>query len=619
MIGSDSSFVQRVKGLWGAYLDRWTTVLLWGCLLLAVLSTVPVYMLTRYITDNMERSDFVIAAEEAANRLAREVDVTLAHLRAVKGLYRGSVHVSRSEFSAFVRALGSSEAVQALEWVPRVLATERAEMESAARSDGFPDFEFREYEERGGAIPAAARPEYYPVYYLEPYAGNEAALGLDLGSHPPSLEAMRRARNSGHQTASGRIRLTSGQDDSYGILVFDPFYAETAVTLDVGIERLEGFALGVFRIDDLARLAIPEDQFEVAVFDLSAVPGERQLYPIDDGEQSLAFRGALHHTISLAIADRVWTVQLAPSTKAARSTLPWLTGAIWLVAILALWTFRELISSRRHTRELALVNHRLETLSDLRRQAIHELERSNRELDDFAYIVSHDLKEPLRAVSNHARFLLEDCQDHLDPKSKYRLDRLIVLSQRMQRLISDLLDFSRLGRGEPAMETVDPKEVIADIEISLKEALQRQNATIVIVEPLLKVQGYRPHIKVLLQNLICNGIRYSDVADKVIEIGCQATETTGLATDTYRFHVRDNGIGIDEQFKDDVFRIFRRLNSDQAYGEGTGAGLSFVKKIVENHGGTIWLTSSVGKGTTFFFTLRAADRPSLEEAELKAA
>ena len=619
MIGSDSSFVQRVKGLWGAYLDRWTTVLLWGCLLLAILSTVPVYMLTRYITDNMERSDFVIAAEEAANRLAREVDVTLTHLRAVKGLYRGSVHVSRNEFSAFVRALGSSEAVQALKWVPRVLATERAEMEAAARSDGYADFAIREYDEQGVAIPAAARPEYYPVYYLEPYAGNEAALGLDLGSHSSSLEAMRRARDGGQQTASGRVRLASGRDDNYGILVFDPFYAEKAVTLDVRFERLEGFALGVFRIADLVRLAIPEDQFEVSVFDLSAGSSERQLYPIAGGEQEPALHSGLHHTVPLEIADRVWSVQLAPSTTAARSTLPWLTGAIWLVAILALWTFRELISSRRHSRELALVNHRLETLSDLRRQAIQELERSNRELDDFAYIVSHDLKEPLRAVSNHARFLLEDCQDHLDPKSKNRLDRLIVLSQRMQRLISDLLDFSRLGRGEPAMETVDPNEVIADIEISLKEALQRQNATIVIAEPLPKIQGHRPHIKVLLQNLICNGIRYSDAAEKVVEIGCQATETTGLAVDTYCFHVRDNGIGIDEKFKDDVFRIFRRLNSDQVYGEGTGAGLSFVKKIVENHGGTIWLTSSIGKGTTFFFTLRAADRPSLEQAQLEAA
>lgn len=619
MIGSFNSLGRKVKGLWGPYLDRWTTALLWACLLLAVLSTVPVYMLTRYITDNTERSDFVIAAEEAANRLAREVDLTLTHLRAVKGLYRGSVHVSRNEFSAFVRALGSSEAVQALEWVPRVLATERAEIEAAARSDGFSDFEFREHDDQGIAVSAAARPEYYPVYYLEPYAGNEQALGFDLGSHPPSLEAMRRARDSGRQIASGRVKLARGQEDKYGILVFDPFYVEAAVTLDVRFERLEGFALGVFRIADLVRLAIPEDQFQVAIFDLSAGPGEHQLYPITEGDAEPATSSALRHTVPLKMADRVWSVQFAPSTASARSTLPWLASATWLVALMVLWTFRELISSRRHSRELALVNQRLETLSALRQQAIKELERSNRELDDFAYIVSHDLKEPLRAISNHARFLLEDCRDHLDQSSRNRLDRLTVLSHRMQRLISDLLDFSRLGRGEPAMASVDMNDVIADIEVSLKEALQRANATIVITEQLPQVQGHRPHIKVLLQNLICNGIRYNDAAEKVIEIGCQATDIEGLSADVCRFYVRDNGIGIDERFKDDVFLIFRRLNNDQAYGEGTGAGLSFVKKIVENHGGSIWLTSAVGKGTTFFFTLRVADRPSLEGNYLEAA
>ena len=618
MIGSDYSSGQKLRDLWGPYLDRWTTALLWACLFLAVLSAIPVYMLTRHITDNAERSEFVIAAEEAANRLAREVDVTLAHLRAVKGLYRGSVHVSRSEFSAFVRALGSSEAVQALKWVPRVLAAERTETEGAARTDGYFDFEFHEHDDQGVAVPAAARPEYYPVYYLEPYVGNETTLGFDLGSHPSSLKAMRRARDGGHQTASGRVKLAGRQEDEYGILVFDPFYAETAITLDVRMERLEGFALGVFRIADLVRLAIPEDQFQVVVFDLSAGPGEHQLYPIADGEENHAMLGTLHHTVPMRIADRVWSVQLAPSMAAARSTLPWLTSAVWLVALMALWTFRELISSRRHSRELALVNCRLETLSDLRQQAIKELERSNRELDDFAYIVSHDLKEPLRAISNHARFLLEDCRDHLDPSSSNRLDRLIVLSHRMRRLISDLLHFSRLGRGDLAMETVDPNEVIADIEMSLKEALHSANATIVIAESLPQVQGHRPHIEVLFQNLICNGIRYSDAAEKVIEIGCQATENEGLPVDANCFYVRDNGIGIEEQFKDDVFRIFRRLNSDQAYGEGTGAGLSFVKKIVENHGGTIWLTSSVGKGTTFFFTLGAADRQSREEAQLEA-
>jgi len=613
MIGSLGNLQRRFAGLWKSYPDRWATALFRAWLGLALLSAVPVYLVTDYFTENAKRSEFAIAAEEAAHRLAREVDVTLAHLRAVKGLYHGSVHVSRDEFSAFVQALRPSEAVQALEWVPRVPASERAEWEDAAQKEGFPDFQFREYNAEGVAVTASERPEYFPVYYFEPFTGNEAVFGFDFGSNQARLDIMRRARDSGNQTASGRVRLVQEQEDQYGILVFDPFYAEASVNLDVRIERLEGFALGVFRVGDLVRLAIPEDQFQVAVFDHSAPPGERQIHPVT--EMVEADLG--HHTVMVKIADRQWSVRLTPTVMSPFSTLPWLATATWLGALLVL--SRELVSSRRHSEQLATVNDRLQALSQQRQQAIKELERSNRELDDFAYITSHDLKEPLRAVFQHATFLLEDYEQKLDPSGKKRLNRLIVLSQRMQMLISDLLYFSRLGRGELAVETVDLNEVIADIEISLAEALQRQNATISIMEPLPRVQGHRPHMKALFQNLICNGINYNDSKERTIEIGYSPTGNADSGEGMGRFHVRDNGIGIDEQFKDDVFRIFRRLNSEQAYGEGTGAGLSFVKKIVENHGGAIWLTSIIGEGTTFFFTLKAKGQIITQDINLQAA
>lgn len=598
----------------GAWTGALSTAPFWLYLFLVVLSALPVFLLTRSLTDEVEHGRFVAAAEQAVSRLAHEVDLTFANLRAVEGLYKGSVHVSRDEFSAFVQALSPRETVQSLEWIPRVFASGRAEYEEAAREDGFPDFQFREYNPEGAFVPATARPEYFPVYYLEPHHEGDGAFGLDLSSSPVGSDVLRRARDSGRKAASGRVRLSPGPEGQFGILVVEPIFAEEALDLDARIERLEGFARGVFRISDLVHLAFPEDLFQVAVFDLTASPQERQIFPAAVLEEGQVFR----HDVSLDIADRTWSVRLAPAAASALSTLPWLAAATWLGVLLVLWTVRELLSSRRHSEQLAAINHRLEAISDERQQAIKELERSNRELDDFAYIASHDLKEPLRAVHNHAAFLLEDYESKLPEDGGKRLRRLMTLSEKMQKLIGDLLYYSRLGRGELAAETVDLNEVIADIEASLSEALHRQNAKVVLAKPLPPVQGHRPHITALFQNLISNGIKYNDRAKKVIEIGLLQAERSGSG-DFETFYVRDNGIGIDESFKDDVFRIFKRLNGEKAYGEGTGAGLSFVKKIVENQGGTIALNSTPGEGSTFIFTLKRSTTPVVAAPRLQAA
>ncbi len=235
-----------------------------------------------------------------------------------------------------------------------------------------------------------------------------------------------------------------------------------------------------------------------------------------------------------------------------------------------------------------------------------ELERSNQALDDFAYIASHDLKEPLRAVYNHASFLLEDYQGKLDDEGENRLNRMIKLSKRMEQLIADLLYFSRLGRGDQAMEVVDLDKVVAGIDVGLSEMLTARNARIVVPEHLPSISGHSPHITTLLQKLFINGTIYNDSEEKVVEIGLASPAQNKDSPSHETLYVRDNGIGIEKRFQGEIFRIFKRLNSEKAYGEGTGAGRTFVKKIVENHGGQIWLESEPDKGTTFFFTLRKA-------------
>ena len=235
-----------------------------------------------------------------------------------------------------------------------------------------------------------------------------------------------------------------------------------------------------------------------------------------------------------------------------------------------------------------------------------ELERSNQELDSFAYIAAHDLKEPLRAIQNHAGFLKEDYGDQIGDDGAKRLDRLIELGQRTDKLIADLLYYARLGRGEEATEAIDPNGLIAEIEASLADTLKARHAEIVVKGELPIVTGNKAQIATVFRNLISNGSKYNDAEEKVVEIGVDQAARQDVPPDAATFFVRDNGIGIDDGLQEDVFKIFKRLHSRKTYGEGTGAGLSFVKKIVENQGGKIWLTSEPGDGTTFYFTLRRA-------------
>ena len=248
-----------------------------------------------------------------------------------------------------------------------------------------------------------------------------------------------------------------------------------------------------------------------------------------------------------------------------------------------------------------------------------ELSRSNRELDDFAYIASHDLREPLRAIYNHAGFLLEDHGDKIDEDGKKRVVRLIELSNRMERLIADLLYVSRLGRGHQSSTAVDLMQTIRDFEASQGDYLVERSAKLSINGPLPLVKGNAAHIQTVFQNLIINGIRYNDAQEKHIEIGFADDMKVDESGDFGTFYVRDNGIGIEKQFEQDVFRIFKRLKSEKAYGKGTGAGLTFVKKIIDFGGGKIWFTSTMGKGTTFYFTLPLADDSEVIEPPRKAA
>ena len=240
-----------------------------------------------------------------------------------------------------------------------------------------------------------------------------------------------------------------------------------------------------------------------------------------------------------------------------------------------------------------------------------DLARSNEELEAFAYVASHDLKEPLRGITQYAHQLMDDAALVSDG-NRGKLDRLMQLTQRMDGLLDSLLHFSRVGRADLTLETVDLDEVVS-------EALEMVGSTganleVVRPRPLPVLRCHRVWCREVFVSLLSNAIKFSDKASKRVEIGfvepgdnhprpgCPA-ESAGQTI----FYVADNGIGIEPKHFNQVFKLFKRLHGRHEYGAGSGAGLTIVRKLVERHGGRVWLDSEPGRGTTAYFTLPNKD------------
>jgi len=237
-----------------------------------------------------------------------------------------------------------------------------------------------------------------------------------------------------------------------------------------------------------------------------------------------------------------------------------------------------------------------------------DLELSNSELDAFAYIASHDLKEPLRGIHNYATFLLEDYGEILKSDGADKLHTLVKLTKRMEALIESLLKFSQLSRQEFQMEPLDLNHLLQNVMELFAMNPQWQNCKIQIPRSLPMVKGDRLLIEEIFINLITNAFKYNENPEKLVEISWL---DDGATPNLLMLYVRDNGIGIREKHLESIFQIFKRLNAPSKYGGGTGAGLTIVKKIVERHKGNIQVQSIYGQGTTVSFTLPASD-PSFQ-------
>jgi two-component system, chemotaxis family, sensor kinase Cph1 len=245
-----------------------------------------------------------------------------------------------------------------------------------------------------------------------------------------------------------------------------------------------------------------------------------------------------------------------------------------------------------------------------------DLTRANEELDAFAYIASHDLKEPLRGIHTYTTIVIEDYSDVLDEQATQRLESVLRLSRRMGSLVDSLLDYAQVGRNALNLAEVQLADVLEEAVDQMQVRITEAGAEIRCRAELPLITADRDRVREVLLNLVSNAIKYNTAEQPTVEVGITTISETRRGANVVRrsigserepavIFVRDNGTRIEDDYQEEIFRVFRRLERNDTSQTGTGVGLTICRRIVERHGGVIWCESSLGEGSTFYFTLEA--------------
>ncbi len=563
-----------------------------------------------------ERRELAQRATEVTREQVERLQVSMLRslevLHSIASLQAAEGEIRRDQFGKFVRqALARQPELQALSWNPLVTLARRAEVEATAAAEGSAGFQFRERDSGGHIVPAGARAEYVPVYYIEPLERNALALGYDLDSDPRRRISVEQARDTGLPAATAPLRLAQEPGNQAGLLVLLPVYRGPTPT-DVASrrERLAGFAVAVFRVADLVGNAFRELRakgIEAQLFDES--PAGELIFNSTTGTKFSATTGAQNAQTALEFAGRRWAVIFAPTAEF-NATQSHLQSQLALFGGLAftLLTTAYLLGSWRRTREVAVANAALQEEVRVRQQAEAAAAAANAAKSDFLASMSHEIRTPLNAILGYAQLMRRD--ERLPPEQHDSIRGISASGHHLLGLLNEILDLSKIEAGRMELNPVnfDLAALGRGLAATFQPlCAQKRIGFRVLPEGTerIPVRGDEGKLRQVLINLLGNAVKFTRMGEVCLRFQARHDGQ-------WVFEVIDSGQGIPEGELTDIFKPFHQGIGARDHG-GTGLGLAIAQRQVELLGGKLELQSSRGVGSRFHFSIPLAPAATVAE------
>jgi len=609
--------------------------------LLGILSTYSVSLKVASQLKSESALKIESTAKQVSIYLQDAIDKSLNDLRGLQAFYSVEKEgLSQVEFNRYMDILDikSRNYIQALSWVPLIKSDEKTEYLARLRSE-HPGFNIVQRDQNNRLIISPEKAEYTPVTYFSSIKSNRKALGFDLSSNEIRRKSLELARNSGKMATTGKINLVQQAKNVAGALIIAPVYKKGFAidTEEQRIEALRGYVTGVFKIDVLMesiKKYADIKGLELTLLDVD-INNVDLLYGVDTTSNFFSY--------DLKVPERQWQLhvslqqQLLESVESP-SVIKWiLAGGIAISLLLGIAIYALLVSIERarsiihlseklktqnsslekkvtqRTQSLADKNSQLkENVDMLEKQRVllsrlmkeaeeakvdaqshaEELARSNKELDEFAYVASHDLKAPLRGIDQLATWVMEDIEEGDLEEIPDHLKMMRNRIGRLESLLNDLLEYSQINHRSDSVSEIDSQVLINELFVLVSPL---NSFSLIINGEMPVFSTFRAPFEQVIRNFLNNAIKHHHKDQGEIQVNCLDKG------DFYQFSIKDDGPGISKQYQEEIFKMFKTLKPRDET-EGSGMGLALIKKIVEYYNGHVDIESAEGYGCTFCFT-----------------
>jgi len=578
----------------------------WVILCIGLVLTFSAWYTSNSLVHKNGRQRFENRVEEIRNAIHSQMLYYEQLLWSGTGLFNASDQVTREEFRRYVKTLALNEqwpGIQGIGYSIPVRPEDKDAHIQTIRSEGYAEYTIR---------PEGQREQYSAIVYLEPFDWrNQRAFGFDMWSNEVRRTAMTRARDTGTASTSGMITLVqeTEEDVQRGFLTYVPLYRRGMPT-DTQEERraaFVGWVYAPFRMGDFMKsiLGSGKTDVEYEIYGSQKYDDTTMLYDSNaDIQGSEGDDDTWRVKETLELQGQTWTLFFHAGEDAifvSEAKQPLVVAMAGLIVDLLLFYVISSIAylqkkaegmASEMTLEIREAHEQLEQKILESEHLVHALRNTNDELSQFAFVASHDLREPLRKVKTFGGMLRAEVKDGLSERGDHFLNFMESAVIRMESLLSSLLAYSRVYSKEKTVEEVDLnalfKDVCADLELQIKDVDGK-----VEVDSLPTLEGDPAQLRQLFQNLISNSLNYHrhDVPPLIRIVNCSTPKERSIA-------VKDNGIGFEKVYAEKIFEVFQRLHGRDEY-PGTGIGLAICRKIAERHSGRIFAESVLGQGSVF--------------------